>query len=556
MSAVISPRARLVDLLWQLKQAYDQSKEKDAGYHDVRFIHFNTLLNDDGYRTEIITRAALSKDRKIKQLGLQLQQLNLDGVLLHKRSSNQPAGEPLILNPDIAETLGQRHQRHRSSAPFAFAIVALVVLASLVTGGYLYRHDLRVLVEGREIISGSIVGEQTWSAGQTWVLDGLVFVEPGSTLTIEAGAHIKGLPGSALIVARGAQIFSRGTPTHPVVFSSAQPQGARRAGDWGGVVLLGNAPINKANANIEGISESDVRGQFGGDAPESSCGVLEYTRIEFAGYEISRDNELNGLTLGGCGAGTIVNYVQVHRGLDDGIEVFGGNVDMSHLVITGADDDSLDWDMGWRGRVQFLVVEQYSSVGDNAFEGDNSKRFPDATPRSAPTIYNATLVSPRSREKHHRAMTIRHGSGGEFRNILVQGFSGESIDIRGTESVRNIDTGDLSFANMLIYDIGSRGVTWFEDEQMNRDDDDGFDERQYFSQAERKVALGTNPMLPRESTSMTQPEFAPATRSPARNNAAQPPAGEFWDEAADYIGAIKPGSLTSWLDQWTAYPIN
>tara|TARA_R110002073_G_scaffold336545_2_gene535029 strand:+ start:5496 stop:7166 length:1671 start_codon:yes stop_codon:yes gene_type:complete len=556
MSTVISPRARLVDLLWQLKQAYDQSNDKDGSLHDVRFIHFNTLLNDDGYRNEIIARSALSKNRKIKQLGMQLQQLNLDGVLLHKRSSNLPAGEPLILNPDIAETLGQQRRSNRRTLPFAFALVALVVMASLATSGYLYRHDLRAMIEGREVIQNSIVGVHVWGADRTWVLDGLVFVEPGSTLTIEAGAQIKGLPGSALIVTRGAQIFSRGTATQPVVFSSAQPQGARRAGDWGGVVLLGSAPINKASANIEGISESDARGQFGGDAPESSCGLLEYTRIEFAGYEISSDNELNGLTLGGCGAGTIVRYVQVHRGLDDGIEVFGGNVDMTHLVITGANDDSLDWDMGWRGRVQFMVIEQYSSVGDNAFEGDNNKNQPDALPRSAPTIYNATLVSPRSREKHHRAMTIRHGSGGEFRNIVVQGFSGESIDIRGTESAYNTLTGGLSFANMLIYDIGSRGITWFEDEQMSRDDDDGFNEREYFSQAERKIAFGTDPMLPRESTSMTQPSFAPATRSPARNNAARPPAGEFWDEAADYIGAIKPGSLNSWVDNWAAFPIN
>src|SRR5690554_141493 len=490
---------------------------------------------------------------------MQLQKLNTNGELLHKRSSSPAAVEPMRLNQDIADTLLQQRYSRRSRRPTFFKSVAvgtLIILASLATIGYFHLNDLRALLEGHEVIENTLVGDHIWTADRTWILDGMIFIEPGSSLTIEAGTQIKGRPGSALIVTRGAQIFSRGTAMRPVVFSSAQAHGARRAGDWGGVVLLGSAPVNKVNANIEGISESDERGQFGGAAPDSSCGVLEYTRIEFAGYEISRDNELNGLTLGGCGAGTIVRYVQVHRSLDDGIEVFGGNVDMTHIVITGANDDSLDWDMGWRGRVQFMVIEQYSSNGDNAFEGDNNKNNPDALPRSAPTIYNATLVSPRSREKHHRAMTIRHGSGGEFRNIIVQGFSGESIDISGAESAHHTLTGELSFANMLIYDIGSRGISWFEDEYMQRDDDRGFNELAYFSQTERKISLGTDPMLPRNSTSMMQPNFTPATRSPARSNAARPPVGEFWNEAADYIGAIKLGALNSWLDDWTAFPIH
>lgn len=553
MNAITSPRARLVDLLWQLKQACDNSRDP----HDMHFIHFNTLLNDEQYRNEIVDRALQSSNRSIRDIGQKLRDLNRDGVLLHKRSSGLPAGVPLMLNPDIADTLQRRpgSNASRSRLPLLWLLL-LVAVATIAVAAYQMRDTLNLLLHGEAVVSGSIDGDVVWSAQRTWVLDGLVFVAPGSRLTLEPGTRVLGRPGSALIVTRGAQIYARGNVDKPVVFSSAQAEGSRRAGDWGGVVLLGNAPVNVGAAHIEGIPETDTRGAFGGDDPASSCGLLEYTRIEFAGYEISRDNELNGLTLGGCGSGTLVRHVQVHRSLDDGIEVFGGTVDMQHVVITGADDDSLDWDMGWQGRVQFLIVEQYASVGDNAFEGDNNKKQPDALPRSAPTIYNATLVSPRSRDKHHRAMTLRHGSAGEFRNVIIQGFSGEAIDIGGATSAQLAADGELFVANTLFHDIGIRGRGWFEEEVMDRDDDYGFDEARAFSDPQWQNRFGLDPMLPRQATSLQAPDFAPATRSPARNNAARPPAGEFWDEAAVWLGAVRPGALTSWTDGWTAYPLD
>ncbi len=553
MHTLSSPRARLVDLLWQLKQAYDQHSDNSG----VRFIHFNTLLNDDVYRQEIVDRAVASSDRRIRDIGIQLRGLNRDGILLHKRSSGQPAGIPMMLNPDIVETVG-RHSGDggASRARNAWLLAGVLLLMLIGASGWLYRDTLIAVTVGDTRISGSLQGDQVWHANQRLLLDGLVFVEPGNSLTIEAGTTIRALPGSALIISRGAQLFARGQQDKPVVFTSAQPLGTRRPGDWGGVVMLGAAPINRANATIEGLPDGDQRGVFGGDDAHGSCGVLEYTRIEFAGHEISRDNELNGLTLGGCGDGTIVRHVQVHRGLDDGIEIFGGNVDMKYVLITGAGDDSLDWDMGWRGRVQFLLVQQYANSGDNGFEGDNNKASPDALPRSEPTLYNVTLISPRSRERFHRAMTIRHGSGGHFHNFIVQGFSGESFDIGGSRSAQLTDSGELTFANMLVHDIGTRGVSWFDDEQFERDDDGGFDERDFFMSTARRISFGVDPMLPREASTMHNPQYAPAIRSPARNNAVRPPYGEFWDEAADYLGAIKPGAMTAWTDGWTNFAVN
>ncbi|MED5389235.1 MAG: hypothetical protein VX793_10315 [Pseudomonadota bacterium] len=550
VDAVSSPRAQLVELLWQLKQNFDQ--ENDSS---LRFVHFNTLLNDPVYRTEIIERALNSDNRKIRALGLKLRELNRDGILLHKRPA--PHGQPLPLtNPDITETLDSKTgNRALSRSQWMYTWLGLAAMMLGVIGYFAYQ-PIHQLIAGKQVVSGSLTGNQIWQAGTTWILDGIVYVEAGATLTIEPGTRIEGRPGSALVVTRDATLFSRGQESAPIVFTSHQPEGTRTAGDWGGVVLLGSAPVNRADAQIEGVPHGDSRGAFGGQDPGSSCGVMEYSRIEFAGFEVYANNELNGLTLGGCGDGTIVRHVQVHRALDDGIEVFGGTVDLQHVVITGAGDDSLDWDMGWRGRVQFLAVQQHADTGDNAFEGDNQADNPNATPLSAPTLYNVTLISPRSHEKHHRAMTLKAGTGGHFHNMIIDGFSGETIDLKGTETVGRIQEGELSFQSLMVNRIGSRGLTFFEPERDANDDDGDFDERRYFQSSAVAAEFGTDPLLTRDATSPSHPDFAPTARSPARNGASPIPQGEFWDEAANYLGAVRPGSVQNWTDGWTAYPLN
>jgi hypothetical protein len=196
---------------------------------------------------------------------------------------------------------------------------------------------------------------------------------------------------AALIVSRGSQLEAVGTAALPIVFTSGNAVGDRITGDWAGVALLGNATLNNGTDtagvftdNLEGVDPTDARGIYGGNNDASSCGHLEYVRIEFGGDEFSTDNELNGLTLAGCGSGTTLSHIQVHRGKDDGIEFFGGTAGMDHVVISGASDDSLDWDQGWRGNVQFLVVHQFEGIGDAGFEADNYGSMELATPRSNP----------------------------------------------------------------------------------------------------------------------------------------------------------------------------
>lgn len=561
VDAVSSPRAQLVELLWQLKQSFDQESD-----NNLRFVHFNTLLNDSEYREEIIQRALNSKNRKVRALGEQLEKANRDGALLHRRAerSSATATQKIVANPDILETLHPSPNAARKNGTlgnagikkYSKAFFASLIAASLAVMGYFTYYPIANLLSGEQVVKGSLFGNQVWDAGSTWILDGIVYVEAGATLTIEPGTRVEGRPGSALVVTREGQIYSRGQQDAPIVFTSNQAEGTRTAGDWGGVVMLGDAPVNVANAQIEGVPAGDSRGAFGGSDSQSSCGVMEYTRVEFAGFEVYANNELNGLTLGGCGSGTIIRHVQVHRALDDGIEVFGGTVDLKHIIITGAGDDSLDWDMGWQGRVQFLIVQQHANLGDNGFEGDNNKKAPTAGPISQPQMYNVSLVSPRSHEKFHRAMTLKAGTAGQFNNMIVQGFSGEAIDVKGGETVYQIEQGNLTFHSVMFHRIGSRGLTFFSQEHLDNDDDNGFQEWEYFQNTAQNVQFATDPLLPQSATSIGNPDFTPASRSPARNRAAPIPQGEFWDEAANYLGAVRPGSLSNWTHHWPDYPLH
>ena len=458
----------------------------------------------------------------------------------------------------------------RAGVTVAVAVIAVlaVVVGLLVAGGALDdgsgatppeptagRTSTKVSAPGAELVQASVAEATTWKTGRTYRLDGLVFVEAGVRLLVEPGVTVLGGPGAALVVTRDASIHARGTENEPIVFTSARPEGTRASGDWGGVVLLGNAPINRGQANIEGIPRNDARGVFGGNDRRSSCGVLEYVRVEFAGYAIGADNELNGLTLGGCGSETLVRHVQVHRAHDDGIEVFGGVADLKYVVVSHPRDDALDWDMGWTGRAQFLVVQHHPERGDTGFEGDSSADDPDAVPTSRPRIYNVTMVGSGDSDRAQRAMVIRSGSGGEFRNFLITGFPLESIDLRGELTAARIASGALSFGSIAMSAIGAGGTTYFVDESGTKDDDGGFDEWRYFSELAPDIVLDAPPALRPEARSPTGPDFTPTAAYIGAGSQWSPPANEeFWDETASYYGAVRYGERTSWMHGWTAWP--
>jgi hypothetical protein len=233
-------------------------------------------------------------------------------------------------------------------------------------------------------LQGNISASQTLVATKAYLLVGQVFVKSGAVLTIPAGTVIKGdkVSKAALIVEPGGQLVCNGTAEKPVIFTSAQPANGRDRGDWAGVLLLGSAWVNQnTKPSIEGITPSVLYGSTLAESAtpttnaDQSSGILNYVRIEYAGIELTPNNETNGLTMGGVGNGTTIDHVQSSYGGDDSFEWFGGTVNAKHLVSFSAWDDDLDTDFGFRGNVQFALVVRYpfyaDQSGSNAFESDN-----------------------------------------------------------------------------------------------------------------------------------------------------------------------------------------
>ncbi|MBX2801752.1 MAG: hypothetical protein KTR31_29000 [Myxococcales bacterium] len=431
------------------------------------------------------------------------------------------------------------------------------------------------------LVSESIGEDTTWSSDRTYVLarDTLVYVEGDAVLTIDPGVVVRGERGSALIVSRDAEIDARGEPDAPIVFTSNQPQGQRRPGDWGGLVLLGNDWLNKtAPRQIEGIAGDEPRAQYGGEDPFDSCGALQYVRVEFAGFELTDGvdgNELNGLTLGGCGRNTFVRNVQIHRGLDDGIELFGGSVDLKFIVVSGAGDDSLDWDEGWNGRVQFGVVQQLprhwdpavEKNGDEGIEGDGAFTGEDldedgyddvALPLSNPVLCNLTVLGSGDPETAQNAAHLKEGTAATLVNMLVARQTGHGVDVEDVQTslwTQPKAEAALVLRDSLFHDVGA-GSDWAAADV--EDDDGAFDELAWIEQGEGNQ-LGADPELApldEDGQWVVDPRghWTPAAGSAAENGGA-PPEDEFFDASATYNGAVRPGSASAWWDGWTAFAL-
>jgi hypothetical protein len=294
----------------------------------------------------------------------------------------------------------------------------------------------------------------TLTADKDWELDGQVFVKAGATLTIEPCVTIKGKVGTAatIIVKPGAMIMAKGEANRPIVFTSGAA--TKRPGDVGGIIVLGKAPVNQSAPTIEGLPVS-AETTFGGTNAADNSGAIEYVRLEYGGVRLGANNEINGLTLGGVGSGTSIHHVQVRHTLDDCFEFFGGTVNAHHLVCTSPQDDAFDWDWGFSGKLQHLVLQQGTFDDEmNGFEGDNDAQGTDLTPFSSPTISNVTLcgrdMTPGAKKKF--GMLLRRNTGASIRNALVWGFD-NGIDVRDakTHARANATTPTLAVTNSLFF---------------------------------------------------------------------------------------------------------
>jgi uncharacterized membrane protein len=297
-------------------------------------------------------------------------------------------------------------------------------------------------------ISGTLRSNLTLTSGVIYQLNGRVDVgvDVGGdgnraggqsvTLTIQPGVRVFGSgTNDFIVVNRGSRIVADGTATLPIVFTSRQDilgqATATSRSQWGGIVILGRAPINQC-PGTGGLAncEAQVEGTtafFGGDNVNDNSGTLRYVQVKHGGIEITPNNELQNITLAGVGAGTTIDYVQSHNSSDDGIEWFGGTVNLKHIVVTGASDDSLDWASGWRGNLQYALVIQASDEGDRMVEADNLPTDQTKTPLTAPNVSNFTFIGQPG-PPHTMAILQRVGVGGRLLNGVVTG-SRECLDI-------------------------------------------------------------------------------------------------------------------------------
>jgi hypothetical protein len=308
------------------------------------------------------------------------------------------------------------------------------------------------------IPAGDITASTTLTSDKVYLLDGWVYVKTGATLTIEPGTVIRGSKANkgALIIEKGAKIIAEGTATEPIVFTSNQDAGSRTYGDWGGIILLGNATVNKVDPVIEGGPTST----YGGSNDADSSGVMKYVRIEFPGIAFQPDKEINGLTLGGVGSRTLLDYLQVSFCGDDSYEWFGGTVNAKHLVAFRGWDDDFDTDYGYRGMVQFAIALRDPEVADagsgsNCFESDNDGSGSNATPITEAVFCNVSAFGPLAtpsttvNANYKRALHLRRNTQLSVFNSVFAGYvTGLLID--GAASQANATAGNLNIKNCIL----------------------------------------------------------------------------------------------------------
>lgn len=409
------------------------------------------------------------------------------------------------------------------------------------------------------VLSGGISGARILNADTTYIITGIVTVDDGGVLTIPAGTLLKGsttVTPSALMVRQGGQLFSNGSESAPVVFTSNAPVGQRERGDWGGVVLNGYSQCNFPAADCVGEGAS---GPYGGSVLDDNSGAMTYTRIEFAGFEVSFGNELNALTLNGVGSGTVLSHIQTHYGSDDGFEWFGGTVDLMYGIATGISDDSFDYSTGWAGRGQYWIAQQDPDDADNGFEVDGNEEDFDAMPLTDPTIYNVTLVGKGldgtggTAGESNDGLRLRRGTAGDIYNAIVIGFGSDGVDVDNLETA-----GRYSVQNSIV--------------SRNNDDIEGEDDvlsivgvdTTYIALQDtvemkaawnNMVGMAADPLLA-DAFNRDAPDLRPGAGSPALAGFATPPDDGFFDVTVDFIGAVDPDATTQWFEGWTTFAQN
>ena len=336
-------------------------------------------------------------------------------------------------------------------------------------GSCIYTYNLK---SGETLVERNITSNTTWTSDSVWVLPTRISVESGATLTIEAGTVIKGIPGtganaSSLLIAQGAKIMANGTSSEPIIFTStddsivsgeiASPNlNESQNAKWGGLIILGKAPISAdaSTAQIEGIPASDINGLYGGSDPADNSGKLEYVSVRHGGANIGEGNEINGITFGGVGTGTVVNYIEVVGNQDDGVEFFGGSVNASNVIVMNVGDDAIDGDQAYSGTITNFAI-LCSDETDHAFEIDGA----EGADVAEMTVKNGTVVGSANAELGQ----LRDSAMIHMENIFFLNFNDTTggrgdFGFKDSGSETNFADGRTTFTNIEVAENAS--ITW------------------------------------------------------------------------------------------------
>lgn len=435
-------------------------------------------------------------------------------------------------------------------------IIALFLITGLLLAFSCRKSDFYTQSGSTTITdNGSGTGTVTWTSDKVYYLDGIVFVNDGQTLTIEPGTIIKAKTGqgenaSALIVARGGKIIAEGTADKPIVFTvegddleGSVPLFSK--GLWGGIIILGNARLNNTSgeATIEGIPIHEPRGIYGGNNDQDNSGIIKYVSIQHGGTNIGEGNEINGLTLGGVGSETTIEFVEVISNKDDGIECFGGTVNLKHIVVAFCGDDCFDFDDGYRGKGQYWLAIQDPDEGDLIAEHDGGSDPINGTPFSTPHIYNGTFFG-RGENITNNLLIFQDNAGGTYANsIFINQGNGIKIEYNNDNenSYNRFLENTLILSNNVFYNVANNQqediFKVFSNQNIDISDQNTVMDN-YFDQAQNSFF---DPGLPVED------EFYQVI--PLNNagglNAEYP---DNWFDRVDYKGAF---GHYNWANRWT-----
>ena len=437
----------------------------------------------------------------------------------------------------------------------------------LITPVLLFGQVTKTITDS-EIPVGSNV---TFSSDTVYVLSGMVFVDSTATLTIEAGTIIKAEDGqdteaSGLVVTRDAKIYAEGTADRPIIFTSVNDDlngnlTYSDRGEWAGVVLLGRSITNNSEVkSVEGVNEIDpIRARYGSETPDEnhSSGVFKYVSIRHTGINVgsSTGNEIQGLTCGAVGAGTVIEYVESYASGDDGFEFFGGTANTRYLVSAFCSDDAFDWDQGFNGKHQFWFAIQGIDEAGRIAEMDGAGGNEQGTPYAKPMLSNVTYIGPgvaaTPTGDGGQAMIFRDNTGGYYYNSIITDFTGfegglgitvEDVDNSGDkaeDSRKRLEGGDLGLMNNIWYGFSAGNtIAEFSDQDFVQT---------YLSDAGNGNRV-VDPVLrgiSREMNSGLDPR--PSIGSPALSGALD--TGDDYFVKTSYVGAF---GGNNWLLGWTA----